>query len=184
MEREAPQVIHVQNLEDAGSGGGGQARLVEQAPAAGARRQMAASFQLNVDNVAQIVCPHCNKPSESIGLALNLTVGPVPEGVQVLLVRPGATMRSVVDDVRRALINDALSRVNGNQARAAKLLGMKYTTFHTLSRRLGIVSGRSRDERGAADEGAEAAVGSEATSSDADAGASSTEGTSGGGAQE
>jgi transcriptional regulator with GAF, ATPase, and Fis domain len=99
---------------------------------------MAASFQLNVDNVAKIVCPHCNKPSDNIGLALNLTVGPVPDGVQVLMVRPGATMRAVVDDVRRALINDALVRARGNQAGAAKLLGMKYTTFHTLARRLGI----------------------------------------------
>jgi len=138
LAREAPQVVHLQNLEEVevASGDGGQ--LVAGVPAPGSRRQMAANFQLNVDNVAKVVCPHCNKPSENIGLALNLTVGPVPEGVQVLMVRPGATMRTVVDDVRRALINDALNRAKGNQARAAKLLGMKYTTFHTLARRLGI----------------------------------------------
>jgi transcriptional regulator with GAF, ATPase, and Fis domain len=140
VEREAPHVMQLHNLDGGSPAGDGQAQLVPQ-PATAGRRQMAASFQLNVDNVGQVVCPNCSKPSESIGLALNLTIGPVPEGVQVLMVRPGATMREVVDDVRRALINDALRRVNNNQARAAKLLGMKYTTFHTLARRLGIVRG-------------------------------------------
>jgi transcriptional regulator with GAF, ATPase, and Fis domain len=148
-------VVQLQNLDEGEAADGGGAQLVSGAPVPGSRRQMAANFQLNVDNVAKIVCPHCSRPSENIGLALNLTVGPVPEGVQVLMVRPGATMRTVVDDVRRALINDALNRANGNQARAAKLLGMKYTTFHTLSRRLGIERAKKRrfDVGRASDEG-------------------------------
>lgn len=146
MAGEAQQVFHLQNLEEGQASAGEEAQLVSGVPAPGARRQMAANFQLNVDNVAKIVCPHCNKPSENVGLALNLTVGPVPEGVQVLMVRPGATMRTVIDDVRRALINDALNRASGNQARAAKLLGMKYTTFHTLARRLGIERVKKRHE--------------------------------------
>jgi hypothetical protein len=137
---EAPAVLHPQNIDQSE----GRTADDNERPAAagqqviGGRRQMAASFQLNVDNAAQILCPKCSEPSNDVGLALNLTIGPVLEGMQVLLVRPGATMREVVDDVRRALINDALRRAEGNQARAAKLLGMKYTTFHTLSRRLGI----------------------------------------------
>jgi transcriptional regulator with GAF, ATPase, and Fis domain len=83
--------------------------------------------------------------NEGEGLLLNLTLGPVEEGVQVLLVRSGAALGVAVDDLRRALIQDALSRAQGNQARAAKLLGMKYTTFHALARRLGIVKKRGED---------------------------------------
>jgi DNA-binding NtrC family response regulator len=138
---ERQQVVQLHNLADAperAQGEDTEARLVAGTPEPGSRRQMAASFQLNVDNVAKVVCPHCHETSENLGLALNLTVGPVPDGVQVLMVRPGASMRAVVDEVRRALINDALHRAGGNQARAAARLGMKYTTFHTLARRLGI----------------------------------------------
>lgn len=102
------------------------------------RAPVSASFQLDVDDAAQIVCPACNRPAGSTGVMLNLKIGPVVNGSQVLFIRPGASMKSVVDDVRRALMRDALARANGVQSRAAKLLGMKYTTFHTLARRLGL----------------------------------------------
>ena len=102
------------------------------------QKRVAASFQLNVDDVARSACPQCGHQTEGQGLALNLTLGPIAEGLQVLLITPGSDMRSVVDDVKRTLVYGALRQTGGNQARAAKLLGMKYTTFHALVRRLGI----------------------------------------------
>jgi len=145
LERDATRVLTLRSPDDELSGG--DSPFPDASPiATGERRQMAASFQLNLDTAARIACPRCGQTDENVGMALNLTVGPIPDGMQMFLVRPDATLRTVVDDVRRALINGALERANGNQARAAKLLGMKYTTFHTLARRLGIVRRRSGDE--------------------------------------
>lgn len=145
MERKASGVLPLRVPDDELSGGDVPFAAAAQT-ATGERRQMAASLQLNLDSAARIACPHCGETDENVGMALNLTVGPIPDGMQMFLVRPNATLRTVVDDVRRALINGALERADGNQARAAKLLGMKYTTFHTLARRLGIAWRRPGDE--------------------------------------
>lgn len=102
------------------------------------QRRVAASFQLKVDDVVRTSCPKCGHQVGDQGLAMNVTLAPIPDGLQVLLVSPGSSMRSVVDDVKRSLVQGALKQVNGNQSRAAKLLGMKYTTFHALVKRLGI----------------------------------------------
>jgi DNA-binding NtrC family response regulator len=99
---------------------------------------VAASFQLNVDKGAELVCPQCGDPGEDAGLALSLTIGPVLDGMQVLLVQPGASLDSVLDDVRLTLVRDAIKAADGKQSAAAKQLGMKYTTFHALVKRLGL----------------------------------------------
>jgi len=114
------------------------ARAHPLAPAPTTRKQIAASFQLNLDKGAQLTCPHCGEPGEDTGLSLSLTIGPVLDGLQVLLVQPGASLETVLDDVRRTLIRDAIKRAGGKQSAAAKLLGMKYTTFYALARRLGF----------------------------------------------
>jgi transcriptional regulator with GAF, ATPase, and Fis domain len=44
----------------------------------------------------------------------------------------------VVEDYERKLIGDALAQCNGNQARAARLLGLKPTTLNSQIQRLGI----------------------------------------------
>jgi transcriptional regulator with GAF, ATPase, and Fis domain len=44
----------------------------------------------------------------------------------------------VVEDYERKLIGDALAECNGNQARAARLLGLKPTTLNSQIQRLGI----------------------------------------------
>jgi transcriptional regulator with GAF, ATPase, and Fis domain len=44
----------------------------------------------------------------------------------------------VVEDYERKLIGDALSQCNGNQARAARMLGLKPTTLNSQIQRLGI----------------------------------------------
>jgi len=44
----------------------------------------------------------------------------------------------VVEDYERKLIGDALAECKGNQARAARLLGLKPTTLNSHIQRLGI----------------------------------------------
>ncbi|MCI0417980.1 MAG: hypothetical protein L0387_42010 [Acidobacteria bacterium] len=44
----------------------------------------------------------------------------------------------VVEDYERKLIGDALAQSNGNQARAARMLGLKPTTLNSQIQRLGI----------------------------------------------
>lgn len=44
----------------------------------------------------------------------------------------------VVEEYERKLISDALTECNGNQARAARLLGLKPTTLNSQIQRLGI----------------------------------------------
>ncbi|MBM3801792.1 MAG: hypothetical protein FJW26_05690 [Acidimicrobiia bacterium] len=44
----------------------------------------------------------------------------------------------VVEDFERKLIGDALAACNGNQARAARILGLKPTTLSSQIQRLGI----------------------------------------------
>ena len=44
----------------------------------------------------------------------------------------------VVEDYERKLIGDALAECNGNQARAARLLGLRPTTLNSQIQRLGI----------------------------------------------
>jgi transcriptional regulator with GAF, ATPase, and Fis domain len=44
----------------------------------------------------------------------------------------------VVEDYERKLIGEALAECNGNQARAARLLGLKPTTLNSQIQRLGI----------------------------------------------
>ncbi len=44
----------------------------------------------------------------------------------------------VVEDYERKLISEALAECNGNQARAARLLGLKPTTLNSQIQRLGI----------------------------------------------
>ncbi len=44
----------------------------------------------------------------------------------------------VVEDYERKLIGEALAECNGNQARAARLLGLRPTTLNSQIQRLGI----------------------------------------------
>ena len=44
----------------------------------------------------------------------------------------------VVEEYERKLIGEALAQANGNQARAARMLGLKPTTLNSQIQRLGI----------------------------------------------
>lgn len=50
----------------------------------------------------------------------------------------------VVADYERKLIGEALAESNGNQARAARMLGLKPTTLNSQIQRLGIDVNRYR----------------------------------------
>jgi transcriptional regulator with GAF, ATPase, and Fis domain len=44
----------------------------------------------------------------------------------------------IVEEYERKLIGEALAQANGNQARAARMLGLKPTTLNSQIQRLGI----------------------------------------------
>jgi transcriptional regulator with GAF, ATPase, and Fis domain len=44
----------------------------------------------------------------------------------------------IVEEYERKLIGEALAQTNGNQARAARMLGLKPTTLNSQIQRLGI----------------------------------------------
>jgi anaerobic nitric oxide reductase transcription regulator len=52
----------------------------------------------------------------------------------------GGPLRGQVDDFQRRLLREAVERNRGNQAAAARELGMHRANFHHLARRLGIKS--------------------------------------------
>jgi DNA-binding NtrC family response regulator len=51
---------------------------------------------------------------------------------------PAASLKKLVEDYERRLIEDALARANGNQRRAAADLGCLPTTLNEKMRRLGM----------------------------------------------
>jgi anaerobic nitric oxide reductase transcription regulator len=51
---------------------------------------------------------------------------------------PGGPLREQVEELERKLIREAVERCGGNQAAAARELGMHRANLHHLSRRLGL----------------------------------------------
>lgn len=62
--------------------------------------------------------------------------------------RDEGLLASVVDGCRRNLARWALERTHGNLSRAAERLEMKYTTFHSLARRLSPTTGAANGATG------------------------------------
>ena len=70
---------------------------------------------------------------------IEVRVGDDPGPVLEIRVTPDPArglLRSVVRETRRAVAHRALERADGNIARAAERVGMKYSTFHSLLARL------------------------------------------------
>jgi len=58
-------------------------------------------------------------------------------------------LQSVVRELEGRLINDALKQTAGNKQAAAKLLGLKRTTFAAKLRRSGVIApGAADDDKG------------------------------------
>lgn len=84
----------------------------------------------------QVDCPHCGGCVEAPALRLDL-VG-FEGGRELLMVNPLGDLDDIVDDVRRAVVGRALEECGGVKKDAARRVGMKYSTFHDLVRRLGL----------------------------------------------
>jgi DNA-binding NtrC family response regulator len=58
----------------------------------------------------------------------------------------GVNLNDLVRELEGRLINDALKQTGGNKQAAARLLGLKRTTFSAKLRRCGVIAGTSLDE--------------------------------------
>ncbi len=59
----------------------------------------------------------------------------------------GINLNALVRDLEGRLINEALKKAGGNKQAAARLLGLKRTTFAAKLRRCGVITPPSPDER-------------------------------------
>lgn len=57
-----------------------------------------------------------------------------------------ATLKTLVDDYERRVIEDALQAAGGNQRRAARDLGVLPTTLHEKMKRLGLLRRSVEDD--------------------------------------
>lgn len=101
-------------------------------------RQAQAAVQVRLPDALAVSCPTCGTERDRLTTSVVLSLGPFEEGVQLFAIQADAGMPQVVEELRRFLIGKALERTGGNKARAAKLLKVKYTTFHSMLQRLGI----------------------------------------------
>ena len=62
----------------------------------------------------------------------------------------GVNLNNLVRELEGRLINDALKQTGGNKQAAARLLGLKRTTFSAKLRRCGVIAPASLDESGKA----------------------------------
>ena len=78
----------------------------------------------------------------------SLTVGarPAAAPIPVRLGEAGLNLNNLVRELEGRLINDALKQSGGNKQAAARLLGLKRTTFSAKLRRCGVIATTSSDE--------------------------------------
>ncbi|MGH7923420.1 MAG: sigma-54 interaction domain-containing protein [Candidatus Binatus sp.] len=71
---------------------------------------------------------------------------PAPPPIAVKLSERGVNLTDLVRELEGRLINDALKQTGGNKQAAARLLGLKRTTFSAKLRRCGVIAPASLDE--------------------------------------
>ena len=78
----------------------------------------------------------------------SLVVGarPATPAIPVRLGEAGVNLNNLVRELEGRLINDALKQSGGNKQAAARLLGLKRTTFSAKLRRCGVIATASSDE--------------------------------------
>jgi DNA-binding NtrC family response regulator len=74
------------------------------------------------------------------------TVRPTTPPLKVKLGDGGVNLNNLVRELEGRLINDALTQTGGNKQAAARLLGLKRTTFSAKLRRCGVIAPASLDE--------------------------------------
>jgi DNA-binding NtrC family response regulator len=71
---------------------------------------------------------------------------PLTAQVSVSLNGNGLNLNILVRELEGRLINDALKQTGGNKQAAARLLGLKRTTFSAKLRRCGVIAAASSDD--------------------------------------
>lgn len=71
---------------------------------------------------------------------------PVPTRIPIPLSSDGINLNNLVRELEGRLINDALKQTGGNKQAAARLLGLKRTTFSAKLRRCGVIVTAPYDE--------------------------------------
>jgi two-component system response regulator AtoC len=77
---------------------------------------------------------------------LGASVRPATPPINVKLTDGGVNLNDLVRELEGRLINDALKQTGGNKQGAARLLGLKRTTFSAKLRRCGVIAPASLDE--------------------------------------
>jgi two-component system response regulator AtoC len=82
----------------------------------------------------------CNLPENLVA-----SVRPATPPLKVKLGDGGTNLNNLVRELEGRLINDALTQTGGNKQAAARLLGLKRTTFSAKLRRCGVIAPASLD---------------------------------------
>ncbi|HXM88738.1 MAG TPA: sigma-54 dependent transcriptional regulator [Candidatus Acidoferrum sp.] len=102
-----------------------------------------------LENMVERLAILCeNSTIDMAMLPENLVAGtrPATPSLKVKLNDGGVNLNDLVRDLEGRLINDALKQTGGNKQAAARLLGLKRTTFSAKLRRCGVIAPASLDQ--------------------------------------
>jgi two-component system response regulator AtoC len=100
-----------------------------------------------LENMIERLAILCEGSTIDMGiLPENLAVGARPAAPTVNLKDGGVNLNNLVRELEGRLINDALKQTGGNKQAAARLLGLKRTTFSAKLRRCGVIAPASLDQ--------------------------------------
>ncbi len=102
-----------------------------------------------LENLVERMAILCDGPVIDVGIfPPNMVSRPRPPiaDVSASLSNGGVNLPALVRELEGRLINEALKQTGGNKQAAAKLLGLKRTTFAAKLRRCGVIAQTSSDE--------------------------------------
>jgi two-component system, NtrC family, response regulator AtoC len=102
-----------------------------------------------LENMVERLVILCETPIiDTSMLPENLVAGtrPATPPVSVKLSDGGVNLNNLVRELEGRLINDALKQTGGNKQAAARMLGLKRTTFSAKLRRCGVIAPASLDD--------------------------------------
>ncbi|MFZ1889761.1 MAG: sigma-54 dependent transcriptional regulator [Candidatus Binataceae bacterium] len=102
-----------------------------------------------LENLVERLAILCDGPVIDVGIvppAMLSKVRPELPAIPESLAHGGVNLPALVRELEGRLINEALKQTGGNKQAAAKLLGLKRTTFAAKLRRCGVITQASLDE--------------------------------------
>jgi DNA-binding NtrC family response regulator len=102
-----------------------------------------------LENMVERLAILCeNSTIDMAMLPENLVAGarPATPPLKVKLNDGGVNLNDLVRELEGRLINDALKQTGGNKQAAARMLGLKRTTFSAKLRRCGVIAPASLDQ--------------------------------------